>query len=137
MKVVIRWLGMAVVLLAAGGLWAQEAEKKVEGNPSPDEVTTGEIRLVLTSDYAKVLVDGGDWEEHEFLDNGKTLIIHTVKRADEHKLNLTPITSELAPVELTIATTDWKLVPISKTEKVWRVEKKVAFPKAPKSPPAK
>lgn len=131
------WLFLAVVLLAAGVASAQEGEKTTPPPaPSPDEVTTGEIKITLNSDYAKVRVDGGEWEEHEFLDNGKTLILHTVKRTEEHKVLLTPIYPDLAPVELTITPQDWKLASVSKNEKIWRVERKVVFTKGAPKPKA-
>ena len=125
------WLAAAAVLLAAGVASAQDSDKKdgEPGAPDPNAVVTGEVVLSLNSDYAKVRVDGAEWEEHEFLDNGKTLVIHTVNRTTEHQVSLTPIYPELAPIELVIKADDWKLAAISKTEKMWRVERKVVFSK--------
>jgi hypothetical protein len=128
-------LVIAAVLVSARGSQSQEEPKKTEGVQSPDDVLTGEIRITMNSDYARLRVDGNEWEEHEFLDNGKTIVIHTVRRTEEHKVTLSPIYPDLPPVELTIAPADWKLAAVSKTEKVWRVERKVEFAKAAKAPP--
>jgi len=103
---------------------------------APEEVLTGEVRISLSSDYAKLRVDGEEWEEHAFTDNGRTLTIHSLRRTEEHKVTLTPLSSDLEAVELTIKPEDWKLVPIKKTEKVWRVERKVVFQKKAAQPAA-
>jgi hypothetical protein len=128
-------LVIAAVLVAARAAQTQEEPKKTEGGQAPEDVLTGEIRITMNSDYARLRVDGNEWEEHEFLDNGKTLVIHTVRRTEEHKVTLSPIYPDLAPAELAIAPADWKLAAMSKTEKVWRVERKVEFAKAAKTPP--
>ena len=127
-------LGFALVLSSRGVLAQEDAEKKVEGPQSPDEVTTGEVRITLNSDFAKLKVDGAEWEEHEFLDNGKTLVIHTVKRLEGHTLTLTPIYSDLAPVEVALKPGDWKLETVGKNLKMWQVRKDVVFQR---KPPAK
>jgi hypothetical protein len=92
---------------------------RAQGEPapaSPDEVTTGEVRIHLSSDYAKLLVDGEAWDEAVFEDDGRLLIIHLLPRTVEHEITLTPI--------------------YGKKEKVWRVEKKITFPKAAPQPSA-
>lgn len=127
------WFVTAVALFVAAAATAQEAETPP---PSPDDVLTGEIRVSLSSDYAKLRVDGEEWEEHAFTDNGRMLLVHSVRRTEEHRLTLTPLTSELAPVELVIRPEDWKLVSVAKNEKVWRVDRKVVFEKKKAAPPA-
>ena len=151
------WATLLAVLLAGPGLMAQadrakdgKEAKKGEGvkngdeaktgeapGPSPEEVTTGEIRLLLSSDYAKVRLDGEEWEEHEFLDNGKTLVLHAVKRTDEHRVALSPIYADLAPLELSIKPDEWKLATVGKKIVMWRAEKKIVFTKKTTTPPAK
>lgn len=109
------------------------AEEGAPAAPSPDEVTTGEARITMNAEYAKLRVDGEEWEEHEFLDNGRTVIIHTLNRLAEHRISLTPATSsDLAAAEIVIKPEDWKLATIARNEKMWRVERKVTFPKAAK-----
>lgn len=121
-----KWIVVINVLLPFV-VSAQEEKDKTSQEKSPEEVTTGEVRLKMNSDYAKLLVDGEEWEEHEFLDKGFTLVIHGVRRTVEHKITLTPVTSDLSPVEITIKPDDWKLAPVGKNTKMWRVEKKIDF----------
>ena len=124
------------VLLSAGAIAGEKADTAVPASPTPDQVSIGEVRLNLSSDYAKLLVDGDTWEESEFLNNGMLLIIHSFSRTSEHTLHLTPIYNDLSPVELVVKADDWKLVTVGKNEKMWRVERKVTFPKAaPKTAP--
>lgn len=124
------WFWM--ILLVVPGL------ARAQGEPapaSPEEVTTGEVRIHLSSDYAKLLVDGEAWDEAVFEDNGRLLIIHLLPRTVEHEITLTPIYPNLGPVQFRIEPSEWKLASIGKKEKVWRVEKKIVFPKAAPPPP--
>jgi hypothetical protein len=121
---------VAVSTLFAAVAAAQEKAPEAPPPASPDEVTTGEVRIQLSSDYAKLLVDGEPWEESAYENNGMLLIVHMLGRTADHKLALAPIYPDLAPVELAVSPSDWKLASIGKKEKVWRVERKVAFPKA-------
>ncbi len=126
--------GLAAMLLVSMAAFAQE---NAPAAPTPDEVTTGEIRFSLSSDYAKLLVDGEPWEENEFLNNGLLLVVHAMNRMVEHKIVLTPIYSDLAPVEMLVKPDEWKLATIAKNEKMWRLEKKIVFPKAAAKPAPK
>ena len=42
-----------------------------------------------------------------------------------------------APVELVVKPEDWKLATVAKNEKMWRIERKVSFAKAPPKPAPK
>jgi len=128
---------LATALLLSAAAIGQEKEEAPAAPPTPDQVTSGEIRITMSSDYAKVLVDGEPWEETEFLNNGLLLVVHTVNRTVEHKILLTPIYSDLGVVEVVVKPDDWKLATIAKNEKMWRVERKVAFPKAAAKPAPK
>jgi len=123
---------LVLIVFASFGAFAQEKTEESASGPTPDEVTTGEMRISLSSDYAKLLVDGEQWEEHEFIDNGKTLVIHGLKRTEQHKISLTPIYPDLSPVELSIKPDEWKLATVGKNVKMWRVGKKVTFSRAQK-----
>ena len=143
MKLASTFAGILIAVLSVSqGAFAQEAvsatgEKTTEGTPgpSPEEVTVGEIRLQLSSDYPELLVNGEAWEEHEFLSSGKLLILHGMKRTESHQLTLTPIYKNLSPVELTVKPEDWKLATVGKNVKMWRFEGKVTFQKGLKVPP--
>ncbi len=125
-------IGWGVAFLLAGpGVWAQ-----TPAEPGPEEVTRGEARISMNSDYAKLLVDGTEWEAHEFEDQGRTLLIHGLDRTEVHQVQLTPVVPGLDAVVVEVRPEDWKLVRLDKKAKtlMWRVEKKVTFPKArPKS----
>lgn len=84
----------------------------------------------MNSEFAKVLVDGEEWEEHEFIDNGRTLIIHGLNRTVPHVVSLRPVVPNLKEIEVRIEPSDWKLVKVKKQTLMWRVEKKVNFEKA-------
>lgn len=126
-----RWFvgGLLVALAWVGTATAQEVDLP------PDQVTVGEVRISMSSDYARLRVDGEEWENHEFLDNGNLVVINGLDRVEEHVVSLAPIYPDLEPVELRIAPSDWKLVNVAKRVKAWRVELKVAFRKT--APPPK
>lgn len=130
---------LATALLLSVGAVAQDKEAPAApvAPPTPDQVVTGEIQVTMSSDYAKVLVDGESWDENEFLNNGLLLILHAVNRTVEHRIALTPIYSDLSPVELVVKPEDWKLATVAKNEKMWRIERKVTFAKAPPKPAPK
>ncbi len=127
-----RWIaGVALVGLSlAGTALAQEVDLP------PDQVTVGEVRIAMSSDYARLRVDGEEWENHEFQDNGRTVLINGLDRLEAHVVSLTPIYPELEPAELRLAPSDWKLVTVAKLVKTWRVEQKIVFKKAPPRKPA-
>lgn len=116
---------LACALLFARQSYAQEATEK-----SPDEVTTGQVRITMNTEYAKIEVDGQEWEAHEFVEQGRTIVIHGLDRTKAHTVMIRPVTSRLQPLEVEIRPEDWKLVTIDKKSKtkMWRVEKKVTLP---------
>lgn len=103
-----------------------------EDKGSPDEVTTGEVRVHMNTQFAKLRIDGQEWENHEFVDNGRTLVVYGVDRTVQHKVELQPVDPGFEPVTITIAPKDWKLVRVKRRLRVWRVVKKVKFPKQSK-----
>lgn len=129
-------VALAVTLLSMGGLTAQE-EEKAKPELTPEEVSTGELHITMNSDYAKLQVDGADWEEHAFEDNGRTLIIHRMDRTGDHHVSLTPVYPDLVPAELTIKPADWKLVRLEKRVKMWKATRKITFEKVKKKEPRK
>ncbi len=121
------------VLLATPVVTAQE-ERSAER--SPEEVTTGEVRIFMNSEYAKLEVDGAEWEAHEFENQGRTVVVHGLDRTSAHRVVLKPVVSGLEPIEVEVRPEDWRLVKLDKKSKtlMWRVEKKVTFPKAAPRP---
>lgn len=125
-----RWIpGIALFAL----VWAGNAVAD-EQAVAPEEVTTGDVRIAMSSDYARLRVDGEEWETHEFLDNGRTLLIHGLDRTAEHVVSLTPVYPDLEGVEMTIAPAQWKLVTVAKRVRMWQVVEKVTFKKKAPAP---
>ena len=118
----------ALASLAAVLVWGTATAQ--EEAASPEEVTTGEIRIKMNTQFAKLRLDGEEWENHEFVDNGRTLVIYGVDRTVEHTVELTPVDPGFQGATLRIAPDDWKLVRVKKRVKVWRAEKKIRFVKA-------
>lgn len=127
-------IGWGVAFLLASPAVRAQAEKAAERGP--EEVTTGEARISMNSEYAKLDVDGVDWEAHEFEDQGRTLVIHGLDRTEVHRVGLTPVAAGLDAIVVEVRPEDWKLVKLDKKAKtlMWRVEKKVTFPKARSKP---
>lgn len=127
-------LGWGVAVLLAGLVARAQAEKSAERGP--DEVTTGEVRVAMNSEYAKLEVDGADWEAHEFEDQGRLVVIHGLDRTEVHRVGLRPVAPGLDAVEIEVRPEDWKLVKLDRKAKtlLWRVEKKVTFPRSRASP---
>jgi hypothetical protein len=95
-----------------------------------DEVTVGEVRMTMNAQYAKVQVDGNDWEEHEFTGDGRTLILHKIDRTSSHSVTLSPVEPELEGTVVEVKPEDFKLVKVGKNTFVWRAEKRVTFARA-------
>lgn len=130
-KVIMGWV--VAILLATPAL----AQEDRSAERSPEEVTTGEVRLSMNTEYAKLEVDGREWEAHEFEDQGRTLVIHGLDRTTVHRIGLRPVAAGLESMEVEIRPEEWKLVKLDKKAKtlMWRVEKKVTFSKARPRPP--
>jgi hypothetical protein len=92
-----------------------------------DEVTIGEVRITMNAQYAKVQVDGNDWEEHEFTADGRTLILHKIDRTANHAVSLSPVEPNLEGSVIEVNPEDFKLSKIGKNTFVWRAEKRVTF----------
>ncbi|MBM4388693.1 MAG: hypothetical protein FJ088_13200, partial [Deltaproteobacteria bacterium] len=127
-------IGVLTAMAVLSG-YAQQKEDGESKTLSPDEVMTGEAHISLNSDYPKVSVDGQEWEEHEFTDNGMKLILHSIRRDRVYKISLKPIYKELEPVEIELKPEDWKLKTIEKNVKMWMAEKKASFQKKKEETP--
>jgi len=102
---------------------------QIKKSDDPKSITKGEIRFQLNSDYCKVLLDGEEWEDHEFYNNGKSVALYGVDRTQTHSIKLTPAYPNLMPVEVKITPKMWKIVRFKRGVKVWRATKKIRFKK--------
>ena len=100
---------------------------QIKKSDDPKSITKGEVRFQLNSDYCKVLIDGEEWEDQEFYNNGKAVVMYGVDRTTEHLIKLTPAYPKLAPVEVKITPKMWKIVRFKRGIKVWRATKKIRF----------
>jgi hypothetical protein len=108
----VRWLRASLVLLclfaAAPGTFAQDAPKTAPEGEFDESSVMGELYVTLSHEYAKVMVNGEDWEDHEFTGNGKKLVVRKLPRDKEVKVTLAPPGGELAPVEIVLTGADYK-----------------------------
>ncbi|NUN16227.1 MAG: hypothetical protein HUU55_21580 [Myxococcales bacterium] len=108
-------------------------------DPPADEDVKGELHIKMDQDYAKLLVDGEEWTEHEFSDNGKKMLIKALDRSKDIRITLTPVKSEFAPVELVVGPKDFKRTKKKAREYYFLATRAVKFPAAaatPEPPPA-
>ncbi|HQC43908.1 MAG: hypothetical protein ACOX51_03105 [Myxococcota bacterium] len=135
LKTWIKLLGVFfVALMVSSTVVAQEGAGPE--NLTPEEVTVGEVKISMSSDYASLRVDGEEWENHAFSNGGKTIEIHSLDRTNPHTIRLSPSYPDLEPFEFTIEPGDWKLTKVGKLLRQWRVEQKVVFKKAAPPKPA-
>ena len=94
---------------------------------NPKEIVLGVIILNLNAQYVVLKVDGDDWEQFFFEDDGKTLIIEGINRTMEHRFTLTPIEDELRMIEQVITPKEWKLARLDRETRQWQVKKVLKF----------
>ena len=126
MNRIIVSLAALFLLAAAPGAMAQE----------DDGSTTGELRLDMNSDYAKVRVNGEDWTEKvEFENNGKRAIVKLVDlTAEVNSVTATPVYDGLDAVTIEVKSKDFKRKKVGKREYRMVLNKKIKFPKAKNQP---
>jgi hypothetical protein len=124
-----------VIFLLFSPVYAQEQEQdekpKETREQTPDDVVTGEIHITLNSEFPKLLVNGEDFEDHEFDSKGTELILHKISRTIENKILLTHASDTLDQMQIVVKPSEWKLVNIDKNLKMWLVKKTVKFLKKP------
>lgn len=113
-------------LLTGTTVYAQDA-------PAEEDVK-GELHVKMDQDYAKLLVEGEEWTEHEFSDNGKKMLIKGLDRSKDIRITLTPVKSEFAPVELVIGPKDFKRTKKKAREYYFLATRAVKFPAATATP---
>jgi hypothetical protein len=112
-----------------------KAAEKVEEAPSIDEDTiAGEAFIATKVQFVKFTIDGKEWENHEYVDGAKTLVIRGLDRHDEHTVVLTPRDASLDAHSLTIKPSDFKKTLVKQKGRTktlaFRANYKVDFAKA-------
>lgn len=117
-RISVRTWARSVAALAVVGLLgpagvASAKEKqppKAEDAPQLDEnEILGEAHIPMKLQFVKFQFDDKkEWDNHEYVDGAKTLIIKGIDRSVEHTVTLTPRESGYESVTLTIKPTDFK-----------------------------
>ncbi len=100
---------------------------RAQEKTDPAQIVVGVAKLHLNSEYVSVRVDGAEYEDSFFEDDGLTLILDAMDRSKEHAISLTPVTEELRPEIVKLVPKDWKLVKLDKETRQWQVEKTIKF----------
>jgi hypothetical protein len=66
------------------------------------ETAPGEVHINLSLAYAKVLVNGEEWDNTDFINNGKTLIVHGIDRNVPQEFTVEASEEGFAPVTFRI-----------------------------------
>ncbi|MBI5610095.1 MAG: hypothetical protein HY902_14565 [Deltaproteobacteria bacterium] len=101
---------LACVVSANPAMGKEKAPPRAEDTPQIDEnEILGEAKIVMKMEFVKFqLDDKKEWDNHEYVDGAKTLIIKGIDRSGDHTVTLTPRESGYEPVTLTIKNTDFK-----------------------------
>lgn len=108
-----RWLtaGLLATVLALGAALPAFAGPKAEAEKPEDineDEIAGEAFIHTRHEFIKFSLDGKEWENHEYVDKNKTLVIRGIDRATEHTVVLTPREGGFEPYTLTLKPTDFK-----------------------------
>ena len=115
-----------VTTLLSGAAWAAEEEPVIDPG-------TGVVYVKLTADYAVPYKKGEKWEryeEHEFLRNGKQLVIEGCMRDEEYSFELRPMEEDKYEVFLLEVTPGcWALKKVKGKRRVkeWRCDLTARF----------
>jgi len=131
---------LAALLLAGNSLlpvdaFAKGKDKPAEETPSVDEDTiAGEAFVHMKLAFVKFTIDGKEWENHEYVDGQKTLVLRGLGRDAEHTVVLTPREGGYEPYTLTIKPAEFKKTVVkqkgSTKTLAFRATYKVDFKKA-------
>ena len=118
---------LLTIVLGARPVLANGEGDQIKKADDPKSVTKGEVRIRLNSEYCKILVDGEEWEDQEFYNNGYSVVLYGLDRTQVHKIKLIPAYPKLQPLEFEITPKMWKVVRFKPGVKVWRATKRVKF----------
>lgn len=141
--------GLTAVVLAAHAVPAQSKGKgapKEEAPPAEqidENEVLGEAYIATKVEFVKFELDGKkEWDNHDYQDSRKTLLIKGIARNEDHTVVLTPREPGFEAVTLTLKTGDFKRSVVKtkgRTQTItfkahYRVDfKKVEAPKADKA----
>lgn len=132
-----------LILTAASGLFAMPA---LAAKPAPSEPTSdvseadigGEAFIHMKLEFVKFTLDGKEWENHEYVDNRKTLVIRGIDRSVEHTVVLSPREGGWEPHTLVLKPGEFKRTNVAQKGKTtviaFRSKHAVDFAKAAPAP---
>lgn len=134
----MKTMRLLMMLVAATGLTATSA---FAAKPAPVETADvdetaigGEAFVRMKLDFVKFTLDGKEWENHEYVDGRKTLVIRGVERSGEHTVLLTPREPGWEPYTLLLKPDEFKRTKVAQKGKAtviaFRANHKVEFTKA-------
>ena len=101
-----------------------------------EEAVTGELHINTNSDYAKVTVNGAEWESVEYERSGKRILVKGLEfEVDPIVVVVTPGYDNLGPVTLKVPHKDFKRKVIKRVAYMI-AKRKVKFPKVKTKTPA-
>ncbi len=130
------WL-LGTCALATAALLGPAAAFAAEGE---GEDVAGEVVFKTPFEFIRFSVDGkSEWDNHEYADKRKTLIILGLDRSEDHTIVLTPREDGWEPLTVTVTGADFKRTMVRKGKArvaVFRAIKAVKFEKtkAPAKP---
>ena len=98
----------AVTGLFATTAWADKRGPNDETSGATESEIGGEAFIHMKLEFVKFTLDGKAWENHEYIDGRKTLVIRGIDRVDEHTVVLTPRESGWEPYTLVVKPTEFK-----------------------------
>lgn len=130
------WM-LGAIAIAGAALIAPGSSFAAEGE---GENVAGELVLKTPFEFIRFSVDGkSEWDNHEYANKRKTLIILGLDRSEDHTIVLTPREDGWEPLTITVTGADFKRTMVRKGKArtaVFRAMKTVKFEKtkAPAKP---
>ena len=135
---------LSLVAVTSAAIAQPKTKAKGEAPPEPghsvDESTIpGEVQIGTKHEFVKFTVDGKEWDNHEYTDKNKTLVVRGLERADDHSIVMTPREGGYEPYTLLVQSAQFKKTLVKQKGKtkiiVFRAIHKVEFSK-PQAPSA-
>ena len=127
----------ALCLLTLPAYAAKPPAEEPTSGASETEIG-GEAHIHMKLEFVKFTLDGKEWENHEYTDGRKTLVIRGVERSGEHVVVLTPREPGWEPYTLVLKPGEFKRTNVSQKGKTtviaFRAPYHVEFAKAAPKP---
>ncbi|MSP92387.1 MAG: hypothetical protein EXR79_11385 [Myxococcales bacterium] len=117
-----------------------KGEAPPEPGQSVDESTIpGEVQIGTKHEFVKFTVDGKEWDNCDYTDKNRTLVVRGLERADDHAIVMTPREGGFEPYTLIVQGAQFKKTLVKQKGRtkiiIFRATHKVDFAK-PQAPAA-